>query len=357
MFPLEFPYEILASRATPGEWVLDPFCGRGTTNYASRLLCLSSLGVDSSPVAVAVSRAKLANTTPTEILGAARAILDEVGEDCERPTGDFWEWAFDAQVLSVLCRLRTGLLYDCRSDARTALRALLLGALHGPQPKSRPWYLSNQAQRTYAPKPGYAVRFWKQRNMKPPRVDVLSLLIERAERYYGAERTQGSGSIVQGDSRDAAVLKRLAGPRRISWVITSPPYYGMRTYLQDQWLRLWFLGGPSDVDYAIGEGQMSHAGPAVFAEQLRRVWRNVGAICRPEAHLVVRFGAINDRKVDACALLQESLAESGWIIVAVEAAGSAATGRRQALHFKGSKIRALEECDIWALWGGAMNSR
>ncbi|CAL1241131.1 DNA methyltransferase [Candidatus Methylocalor cossyra] len=49
MFPLDFPLNILKRRAHAGDVVHDPFCGRGTTNYAARLLGLSSLGVDSSP--------------------------------------------------------------------------------------------------------------------------------------------------------------------------------------------------------------------------------------------------------------------------------------------------------------------
>lgn len=62
MFPLEFPLGVLRD-ATPGQLVVDPFCGRGTTNYAARTLGLPSIGVDSSPVAVALSQAKLANTS------------------------------------------------------------------------------------------------------------------------------------------------------------------------------------------------------------------------------------------------------------------------------------------------------
>src|SRR5262245_30046209 len=89
MFPLEFPYAILAEHAREGEWTLDPFCGRGATNYASRLLGLPSVGVDSSPVAAALTAAKLVNTTPAEIVEAAQGILNE--ERCiEPPTGDFW---------------------------------------------------------------------------------------------------------------------------------------------------------------------------------------------------------------------------------------------------------------------------
>ena len=59
MFPLDFPLSILTEHAVTGDEVIDPFCGRGTTNYASRLVGLKSYGIDSSPVAVAISGGKI----------------------------------------------------------------------------------------------------------------------------------------------------------------------------------------------------------------------------------------------------------------------------------------------------------
>src|SRR5437867_6993473 len=132
MFPLDFPLRVLRTRATPGEWVLDPFCGRGTTNYAARTVGLPSFGLDSSPVAAALAQAKLANTVPGEIERAAQDVLDQVRDPQNVPAGEFWDWAFHPEVLPTLCRLREGLQQDCSTDARRALRALLLGALHGP---------------------------------------------------------------------------------------------------------------------------------------------------------------------------------------------------------------------------------
>src|SRR5262245_40831304 len=108
MFPLGFPLRILR-RAAPGEGVPDPFCGRGTTNYAARLLGLPSLGIDSSPVAAALAAAKLANTTPEPIETAAYEVLAENPEPAEVPEGEFWEWAFHPEVLRTLCRFREGL--------------------------------------------------------------------------------------------------------------------------------------------------------------------------------------------------------------------------------------------------------
>ncbi|HLZ63140.1 MAG TPA: DNA methyltransferase, partial [Ktedonosporobacter sp.] len=99
MFPLDFPYHILRQRARADQWVLDPFCGRGTTNYACRVLGLPSIGIDSNPVAVALSEAKLANTAPQTILREIQFILDEISEPQEIPVGEFWEWAYHRDVL------------------------------------------------------------------------------------------------------------------------------------------------------------------------------------------------------------------------------------------------------------------
>src|SRR5215471_7131740 len=118
MFPLDFPYLILSAHANPGEWVIDPFCGRGTTNYAARVLGLPSIGVDSSPIAVAIAQAKLVNTTPDMIVAVAERLLLAAKLAPAPPDGEFWHRAYRPEVLIALCRLRAELLRDCRSAAR-----------------------------------------------------------------------------------------------------------------------------------------------------------------------------------------------------------------------------------------------
>ncbi len=108
MFPLTFPYSILSQNARTKDWVLDPFCGRGTTNYASRVLGLPSIGIDTSPVAVALSQAKLANTSPQMIIQEASQLLEERPLALDVPTGEFWDLAFQKDVLQIICRFREG---------------------------------------------------------------------------------------------------------------------------------------------------------------------------------------------------------------------------------------------------------
>jgi DNA modification methylase len=102
MFPLKFPYRILWEYGDAGATVMDPFCGRGTTLYAARLLSMPAYGIDSNPVGVAITRAKLAETTPARIITAARHILTTEAAP-ETPEGEFWRWAYAPSVLRGLC--------------------------------------------------------------------------------------------------------------------------------------------------------------------------------------------------------------------------------------------------------------
>lgn len=345
MFPLDFPRRILERYARRGHRVLDPFCGRGTTNFAARLVGLDSLGIDSNPVAAAVTQAKLVTTTPAAVMRAAERILDDV-DKADVPRGEFWRLAYDRAVLQTLCRLREGLRRDCSSNARKVLRAIVLGALHGPLQKTVQSYFSNQCTRTYAPKPGYAVRFWRANGLQPPSVDVLALIRRRATHLLSEPIGKCAGKAVLGDSRVPDVLLR-AAQEEFDWVITSPPYYGMRTYMQDQWLRNWFIGGPDRVDYR-HINQLEHTSPSVFSDELRKVWTSVSKVCGNEAKLVVRFGGIADRKANPLGIVKSSLLDSGWRIRTLHSAGRADCGKRQADTFLRERSRPLEEYDLWA---------
>ena len=349
MFPLDFPLARLAGAST-GDWVLDPFCGRGSTNFAARLLGLPSVGVDANPVAAAIAQAKAVSTTPSWMVATCTEILRSAEEPEDLPQGDFWKRAFHQSTLFQLCKLREALLKNCRSPTRKALRALLLGLLHGPKIKARlKSYCSNQMPRTYASKPDYALRFWRGHRMQPPKVDVLDLVTRKAVHYFGHLPPSVDARVVVGDSRRLKIRKLLPRSERAGWVITSPPYYGMRTYVPDQWLRYWFLGGPAKVVYRVSR-QLKHHSPGVFARELGTVWKNVACACKTDARLVVRFGSIPDRDQDARDILRESfrVADAGWRITTVRSAGAADHGRRQAGQFGLADSSPIEEFDFYA---------
>jgi hypothetical protein len=346
MYPLDFPLRVLSREEKKDAWVCDPFCGRGTTNFAARLCGLPSVGFDSSPVAVAIAAAKLVQTAFENVVNCAELILNEAPDPSNVPMGEFWQWAFSTTTLVQLCRLREELLRDCRSPERVMLRAILLGALHGPRMKRLPSYLSNQCLRTFAPKPLYATRFWKKKKLVPPIVDVFGVIFRRAERYLSKPIPTVSGWISQSDSRTSF---EQTAEKLCSWVITSPPYYGMRTYIPDQWLRYWFVGGPDCVDYSPRTADFDHSSPEEFSNQLKKVWNNTAKMCRDEAKLVCRFGGVHERKHDPLEILKASFEDTAWRLTTIKAAGTALDGYRQAKQFGDhQKKRPREEYDVYA---------
>jgi DNA methylase len=348
MFPLSFPFDALANSKV-GEWVLDPFCGRGTTILAARLRGLPSVGVDSNPIAGAIASAKLPHVRACEIIALARDILTDVqpGRVRATPKGEFWDLCYAPSTLHDICRIRNYLLTQCSTRVEVALRGVMLGILHGPQTQKTPTYLSNQMPRTYSTKPVSAVHFWKRRQVKPPELDVLAAISRRARFSFKAVPPTTLGKLITGDSRKCNFAR--LGPK-FSWVITSPPYYGMRTYFPDHWLRNWFVGGPSDVDYRADE-QLSHHSEAEFVADLAGVWRAVAEACVPGAKLVCRFGALPSCQKDPRDLFRRSLADAdcGWRISTIRDAGTSQHGRRQCDQFGTGKNKPVEEIDVYAV--------
>lgn len=341
MFPIDFPLRHLEG-IDKGEWVFDPFCGRGTTAFAARLRGINSVGLDVNPVAVAIARAKLVSPRPTEIVSLAEVAIQNAVPD-RKPRGDFWDSAFHPQTLTQILKLRA-FLRTASGPAADALRGLLLGALHGPQPKYKNSYLSNQMQRTFAPKPDYAVRYWTRNRLRAREVDVLGVIRDRATRFYTGPPPRTENRILLADARDIPV-KRL----RFAATITSPPYFGMSTYVPDQWLRGWFLGGPAKPAYGVGN-QLAQGDWLAFVNALGRVWRQVAARSKPTARLVIRFGALPSHEQDPEMMIRFSLADSGipWRISSIRRAGDANKGRRQGRQM-GHLVRrsqALEEIDV-----------
>lgn len=346
MFPIDFPLGRLAE-ARSGDWVLDPFCGRGTTIFAARLKGLGSVGIDSNPVAAAIAAAKLTDSAPEAIIRRAESVLAGAGDPAAVPQGAFWGMCFHRETLRDVCRLREHFLHSCTAEEDVALRALMLGILHGPKRKTVPTYVSNQMPRTYATKPDAAVRFWNRRRLEqPPAVEVLDAIARRARFTFTRRPPSSSGDVHLGDARAAHRL--LSPKRRFSWVITSPPYFGMRTYRPDQWLRNWFLGGEPTVDYS-QQGQLAHHSGR-FVDELAAVWRSVARRCREGAHLIVRFGYLPSTPMDAQEMLRTSLAkaDAGWRITRWADAGSSTSGRRQSRQFRRYAEKAASEIDAFA---------
>jgi hypothetical protein len=348
MFPLEFPMHLLRKHKAASPVVYDPFCGRGTTIYAARRLGLRSHGLDTSPIAVAIAQAKLASAEIENVIALGKKLV-AVGAK-RVPDKPFFKKAFSRKTLEEICSLREGLLHEkVVTNESAILRAAALGCLHGPLPEGEgtPSYFSNQMPRTFASKPDYSLKYWSKRSLFPPNASVIDVLRKKLKRItdLNADSPSHIRNVKCLDARKASSFGKIEGPMV---VVTSPPYYGMRTYVQDQWLRMWFLGGDEEIDYE-NHNQLCHTGHERFIKDLSKVWRILARRAQDEAHLYVRFGSIPSAKSDARKILRSSLEEAGsWKLVSVRNAQTSNVGKRQADHM-GSESDPATEFDFHAV--------
>lgn len=291
MFPESFVEAWVARLTKPNDVVLDPFSGRGTTAFQSLLMGRRAVATDVNDVAFCLTKAK--TCAPTFASLRRRINQLERGFDGRRwrhaaeSCSEFFHWAFSPRTLQQLLYLRESVKWR-RSNVEAMVASLVLGSLHGEMDKSSS-YFSNQMPRTISTKPAYSIRFWKERGLRPPERDVFAVLRQRAEFRYVTPPPRGNAVVLHRDMRELPWLAgELPGPVRC--VITSPPYFDVTNFEEDQWLRLWFLGGPPHPTTR----RLSRDDRYGFADDYWRfiadMWRSLGGALAPNADVVIRIG-------------------------------------------------------------------
>ena len=311
MFPEQFAEKWIDRLTNPGDYVLDPFAGRGTTALSSLLRGRKAISCDTNDVAVCLTRAK---TTPP-----AFAVLNKRIEELQRQFTQksgkaphclppFFESAFSRGTLEQLVFLRAALEWkSSKVDAMVA--ALVLGSLHGESQKCS-YYLSNQMPRTISTKPAYSIRFWARRRMQPPDRNVFRVLQDRAQYRYTSKPPKGISVVFHSDMRN---LPRLIDRSKtsIKCVITSPPYLDVTNFEEDQWLRLWFLGGPAMPTASARSRDDRHLTCDKYWTFISDMWRALGATVAANAHLVIRIGSRKQPPLALRSCLSSTSALSG----------------------------------------------
>lgn len=295
MFPESFAEKWIDRLSKPHQLILDPFCGRGTAPFQALLMERRAIGCDINPVAYCITKAK---TNAPRLADVRRRItLLERGfnphdwETARRRLPVFFQHAYSPVTLRQVLYLRSRLRW-LESDADCMIAALALGALHGESNRS-PSYLSNQMPRTISTKPDYSVRYWQTNGFTAPKRDAFALLRRLLRFRYESDPPAERALVYQLDMRELPRSLKRAVTTPIRYVITSPPYLDVTSFEEDQWLRLWFLGGEPNPTYRKVSRDDRHERPADYWNMISDLWRMLGQVLGRRSHIVVRLGGKN----------------------------------------------------------------
>lgn len=295
MFPTDFADRVVRDHTDAGDLVLDPFAGRGTAVFSAASQGRQAIGIEISPVGFVYAKTKIRPAKQDHVISCikqiGRAAESKRYENGARALPVFFHHCFSTRVLRFLCAAREQLEWRRASIDRTTM-AIILVYLHGKAGSA----LSNQMRQTKSMSPDYAIRWWKERAMRPPILDPVDFLISRLDWRYalGLPGCEPS-SVYFGNS--LTVLPRLASAfgatqrRRARLLFTSPPYYGITNYHYDQWLRLWLLGGPPHASRTGNgvRGKFEHRND--YRILLEQVFCRAKSLLRRDATVYVRTDA------------------------------------------------------------------
>jgi hypothetical protein len=247
MFPMEFACNVILRYSKQGDFVLDPFAGRGSSTFAAAALARKTHGIEINPVGWLYSSVKLCPAPKKDVLRRLNEI-HEISSQYRKEAslmGEFYTICFSTDVLCFLLAARKNLNWKT-DNIDSTLMAIMLHYLHGKRGDS----LSNQMPMAKSTSMQYSIDWWKSKGYSiPPGIDILAFFNSRISWRYGKGRVDYSnrGHVVLSDSTTELKLlhnKYTESKTKVDLLFTSPPYYGVTNYHVDQWLRLWLLGGP-----------------------------------------------------------------------------------------------------------------
>ncbi len=288
-FKPQLPEFFIAHLTAPGEAVHDPFMGRGTTPVQAALMGRQPFGVDINPLALLLTRPRLAPPP----LAAIAARLAEVPWERGGDTRDDLLAFYHPDTLRRLTALQAWLLARAPVDDPAPdpvddwIRMVALNRLSGHSPgffsvRSMP---PNQAVSVSG-----QMRLNAKSGVAPPPRDIAVLILKKSRRLLadGVPPTHPPGRLLAGD---AAMSPALADGS-VALVVTSPPFLDIVQYASDNWLRCWFAGiDPKAVPIAM------HRGEAAWTAMIRAVLAEQARLLRPGGHVAFEVGEVRGGRV------------------------------------------------------------
>ena len=225
--------DLIKSLCPPGGLVADVFAGSGTVLLEAVRLGRRTFGVDSSPYAALLSRAKL--TAPTTLGEALDRAKIRTAAAASRPSPDLRKvptWVRDFFHPETL-REAIKFSQECLEKNDDFLLACMLGILHHQRPgflsypssHLTPYLRDKKFPRDQFPE------LYQYRPLQPRLLAKIERTYKRKE--FVIAPTQYT--FVEGDT------SQIEFPAKIDCVITSPPYMNALDYGRDNRLRLWFI--------------------------------------------------------------------------------------------------------------------
>lgn len=227
-FAPQIPEFFIKNFSNEGDVVLDPFCGRGTTVFEANQQNRIGMGVDVSPLALEIAKSKLKSVTYEQV----KERLNQIDFSKEKLDGyEEFKDIYHPKTYSQIMNLKEQLT---ESPVDTLIRSIVFGRLHGHSNG----FFSVWTFNVISFSKERIKRQSEKRGLKPDFRDIVPRILKKAKTVLeNPIIEQPKSKLFKSDSRTLPIESD-----SVDLVVTSPPFLDVINYIDDNWLRFWFLG-------------------------------------------------------------------------------------------------------------------
>lgn len=242
-FKPSLPAFFIERLSKPGDLVLDPFMGRGTTALEASLRSRVPCGNDVNPLSSMLVRSRLSPPSLSAVYERIDALDLWWSEDIDTDLLVF----FHPETLRALYAMRA---YFIRRDAAGELDAvddwLRMVCVNRLTGHSNGFFSVYTLPPNQATSPDGQRRINQKRKQVPEQRDVGAILKKKSKALLadvqpllGSQQEFASRAVLMTGA--ASSMPQLAD-QSVQLVVTSPPFLDVVQYATDNWLRCWFCG-------------------------------------------------------------------------------------------------------------------
>jgi SAM-dependent methyltransferase len=283
-FISQLPSILVSRLSDPGQVVLDPFCGSGTTLTEAQRLGRRAIGCDINPVSILISRAKTTQLGSGRVRESLLALVAaaagaDAGDRNLIPASVQTEKWYSPSIAAGLGAMHAHIQATTDDEERVIKRLCFSSVLLKSCRETRHWgYVCDNTRPVAEP----------DRNL----IEILDRSVgEIVEAFEDRDDALPPATVIE---TPAKLLDQYLEQESVDLVVTSPPYEGVVDYVKSQRLTLEWLD--LEVEQLrlreIGARSKRHRLKATseFGEELKESFQTVYGLLKPGGACTVVFG-------------------------------------------------------------------
>jgi hypothetical protein len=296
-FKPQLPGFFINKLTKPGDFVYDPFSGRGTTAIEAALQRRNIVSNDISPLSEVFTRGRLCAPNITDI----EQRLQEIKFDHRFRPNINLSMFYHPRTVSEIVSLRRYLIARVKSGQEDKVdRWIRMVATNRLTGHSSGFFSVYTLPPNQAVSPESQIKINVKRGQVPEYRDVKSIIIKKSNQLLSGLSSSEVENIRQA-SKEAIYLSRDARntpeikDNSVKLTVTSPPFLDIVQYSKDNWLRCWF----NDIDPAVIEGKITMSRKIEeWVDVMQEVFYELYRITAPGGCVAFEVGEIRNGKIN-----------------------------------------------------------